>query len=73
MAREDRFTTTEADAGAFERAHHDAGSDRDVPSPSDLLDDGIGGDWNLTRSDSEWAAAARSLWGEIVPQDEPPF
>jgi hypothetical protein len=72
MAREDRFTTTVEDAARFERDHADF-IDVDRPSEGDLLDSGIGGDWSLTRSDEDWAAAARSLWGDIVPQDEPPF
>jgi hypothetical protein len=72
MRREDRHTSTVDGAAGFERAHADE-VDVDLPSASDLLDSGIGGDWNLTRSDEDWAAAARSLWGDIAPQDEPPF
>ena len=72
MWGEDRSTNTVEDAAAYARAHADE-VDRDVPSASDLVDTGIGGDWSLTRSDEDWAAAARSLWGDIVPQDEPPF
>jgi hypothetical protein len=72
MAREDRFTTTPEDAAAWAHAHAQEADD-DRPSMGDLLDDGIGGNWELDRSESEWAAAAHDLWGAIVPQDEPPF
>lgn len=68
---EDYSSRTVADAARL--AQNDAADDRDVPSASDLASTGIGGDWNLTLSDEDNAAAARSLWGDIVPQDEPPF
>jgi len=71
MAREDRFTRTVEDAARFERDH--AVDDRDVPSASDLADTGAGG----YVATGAWLEALertkRDLWGDIVPQDEPPF
>jgi hypothetical protein len=39
--REDRYTTTEADAGEYERRHNMDARDDDTPSEADLVDDGL--------------------------------
>lgn len=65
--REDNFTTTVDAAAAF--ARQQAEPDDRRPSLAEEADTGIGG---YVFPDHDHAARF-SLWGAIVPQDEPPF
>jgi len=70
---EDRYTTTVEDAARWEamRGADEAGDDR--PTAAEVEDFGIGGYVATGALVEAYERLKVELWGEITPQDEPPF